>query len=221
MLGSTFERVRDADYDLDAWLGFVTDLAPNARVILAGHSHGAIKIANYMARHGDAQRHSGQIAGVALLSPSDDIGSQRDTLGSRYDEAVNVARGYVEQGEAEALMPGWAFSAPMSAGSYYEAFGPESPLKTFAFHAPEESPLPGMGWTEPTLVVFGSDDGATGALSSDAAASIASRLLSTSQSCDTVVVPDTNHHYRDAESTVADAVVTWATRVLREDRSDS
>jgi pimeloyl-ACP methyl ester carboxylesterase len=207
LLGSTFERVRDAHYDLDAWIGFVADRAPAAAVVLVGHSHGAIKIANYMCDR--AADNPDRVKGVVLLSPSDDIGSQRNRLGGRYDEALELAAGLVEDGHPEVLMPDWAFSAPMSAGTYYEAFGPNSPLTTFAYYQPSLSPLSHdrIGWPQASLVVFGSEDAATGTVTSDEAAEIVRQLLSRTQRCDTFVAPNANHHYRGAEDLVAHTVV--------------
>jgi pimeloyl-ACP methyl ester carboxylesterase len=209
LLGSTFERVREANYDLAAWTTFISSYSPTAAIVLVGHSHGAVKVANYMlAGAGNATQ---RVQGVVLLSPSDDIGSQRDRLKDRYDKALELAAKMVDDGQPNDLMPKWAFSAPMSAGTYYEAYGPDSPLTTFAYHEPSLSPLShdSSGWQQPTLVVFGSDDGATGVMGSDQACEVARGLLSQTERCDTFVVPNTNHHYRGAEDVVAQRVVQW------------
>lgn len=208
-IGSSFERVRDAHYDVSAWIDLISEIAPGSRLALAGHSHGAIKVANYMIEEKESRRE--RVAAIVLLSPSDDIGSRKAKLGTRYDEAVMIAKAHVEEGKPDALMPEWTVSAPLSAGTYYEAFGPESPLRTFAFHSPEISPLSESqaGWIQPSLVIFGSNDGATGSASSDEACAISKNLLSRSKACETVVIENTDHHYRGSEDAVAKAVVDW------------
>lgn len=208
-LGSTFERVGEAGYDLDAWLAFIADLAPRARIVLVGHSHGALKIANHLLASGGAERPT--LAGAVLLSPSDDIGCQRDLLGDRYEEALRWASQRVESGDGRALMPGWAYEDPISAGTYLEAYGPDSPLRTFAFHRPEEATIaaPEAIWPQPTLAVFGSDDIATGPVSSEEAIATMTRWFSGGGRLDAMVVAGAEHEYRGYEDRVARAVTDW------------
>lgn|GEM_PF-2183988 len=214
-LGSSFERVGEAGYDLDAWLSFVADLAPEARIVLVGHSHGALKIANYLLGEGGAR--PGSLSGAVLLSPSDDIGCQRELLGDRYEEALDWASQRVESGEDTALMPDWAYEDPISAGTYLEAYGPESPLRTFAFDRPEEATIaaPKAVWPQPTLAVFGSDDIATGPVSSEEAIATMTRWFSGRGRLDAVLVTGAEHEYRGHEDRVARAVVDWVSDVLR------
>jgi alpha-beta hydrolase superfamily lysophospholipase len=213
LLGSSFERVADAGYDLAAWLSYVEDLAPDAPVVLAGHSHGAIKVANHLI-NADA-RNEDRIAAVALLSPSDDIGDQRVTLRDRYGEALEWATERVDRGEPRALMPAWAYPSRMSAGTYREAFGPGSPLWTFAFHDPARATLadPASIWPQPTLVVFGAEDVATGPLSSADAAATTAEWFAARGRLDTLVVDGANHEYEGHEDSVARSVVEWVSQL--------
>jgi alpha-beta hydrolase superfamily lysophospholipase len=208
-LGSSFERVGEAGYDLEAWLSFIADLAPQARVSLVGHSHGALKIANYLL--GDGGTKSDSLAGVVLLSPSDDIGCQRELLGDRYEEALDWAAQRVESGDDRALMPDWAYEDPISAGTYLEAYGPGSPLRTFAFDRPEEATIaaPEAVWPQPTLAVFGSDDIATGPVSSEEAIATMTRWFSGRGRLDAVWVAGAEHEYRGYEDRVAQIVIDW------------
>jgi predicted esterase len=213
-IGSSFERVREADRDIDAWLHYLSERNSGRSTILVGHSHGAIKVANYMMEHHPSAEH---ISAVVLLSPSDDIGSRQAKLGSRYEEALRLAQARVDSGEGDTLMPDWVFSSPISAGTYYEGFGPDSPLATFAFHSPEVSPLskPGACWAQPTFVLFAENDGATGVVSSTEACAISERLLADTERCNTRVVEGTDHHYRGAETEVSRAVIEWIDQTAR------
>jgi alpha-beta hydrolase superfamily lysophospholipase len=209
-LGSSFERVSEAERDLDAWLSFVEDVAPNSRVVLVGHSHGAVKIANYLIASDEATR-PGRLAGVVLLSPSDDIGAQRAELGDRYDEALDWAVARIENGDERGLMPSWAISAPMSASTYLEAYGPESPLRTFAFGEPSGSALTSAEaiWSHPTLVVFGSDDIATGGVSSRDAVEMLTGWFADVNPLDSLIVDGAEHEYSGHEDSLARSVVEW------------
>jgi Alpha/beta hydrolase family len=208
-LGSTFERVAEAERDLDAWLSFAGDAAPDSRVVLVGHSHGAVKIANYLLAPGE-EAQAGRLAGVVLLSPSDDIGAQRADLGDRYDEALEWASARIEAGEERELMPTWALSVPISAGTYFEAYGPGSPLRTFAFGEPSASPLAGAEstWPQPTLVVFGSDDLATGGVTSRDAVDLLTQWFAQTP-LESLIVDGADHEYRGHEDSLARSVVEW------------
>ena len=208
LLGSSLELVTEAHLDLDAWIGLALETYDVPQVFLAGHSHGAVKVANYALA---APAAPSNVAGIALLSPSDDIGSRRAALGARYPEAVEVARALVDRGRATELMPDWAYWAPLSARTYLEGMGPGSPLSTFALHAPETSPLArGGGWPAPTLVVYGEDDGATAGMSSDEACRIIRTWLARSAAVTSVVVAGANHSYKGHEARVAATVCRWA-----------
>lgn len=213
LLGSSFERVAEAGYDLAAWLSLVEDLAPDAPIVLVGHSHGAIKVANHLIDA--AARNDDRIAAVALLSPSDDIGDQRVTLRDRYEEALAWATERVDRGEPRALMPAWAYPSRMSAGTYQEAFGPGSPLRTFAFHDPARATLadPASIWRQPTLVLFGAEDVATGPLSSAEAAATMAEWFAVGGRLDTLVVEGANHEYEGHEDSVARSVVEWVSQL--------
>jgi pimeloyl-ACP methyl ester carboxylesterase len=209
LLGSSQELVAEAGVDLDAWIGFVIETFQVPQVFLAGHSHGAIKAANYALDSADDAVST--LAGIALLSPSDDIGSRRAALGERYSEALELARALVEQGRETDLMPTWAYWAPLSARTYLEGFGAGSPLRTFALHEPETSPLAsGGGWPVPTLVVYGEADGATAGMSSDAACRLIHSWLTRAPAVTSVVVAGADHTYKGHEAGVARAICEWA-----------
>jgi len=222
LLGSTFERVVEAGYDLAAWLSFVDHVAPGSRVVLVGHSHGAVKIANCLIAPGETIR-ADQLAGVVLLSPSDDIGAQRADLGDRYQEARDWASVRIEAGKEQELMPTWAHSVPISAGTYFEAYGPESPLRTFAFHEPSDSALtsPDAVWSQPTLVVFGSEDIATGEVSSHDAVGLLTRWFANVNPLDSLIVDGADHEYRGHEDSLARSVVEWIEDSARERKREA
>lgn len=91
--GSWWEDMREASLDIDAWLS-LAHAAGYRRVILAGHSHGGIKVAWHL---GTAAQFP-DIAGLILASPS---------LGlTRLDPAIiALAREYLDREAGGELLP--------------------------------------------------------------------------------------------------------------------
>jgi pimeloyl-ACP methyl ester carboxylesterase len=121
-VGGVLERFADCRYDIQAFLDVLARRAPGP-VILQGHSHGALKAAYYLAQTADPR-----IVALILLSPSDDLGVQRRKLGARFEAALDCARELLATGRPEALMPVKYFPDPLSAQTYLDTFGPDSPL---------------------------------------------------------------------------------------------
>ncbi len=216
LFGSSFEKVTEAPLDIEAWTQFAGEgLGQRRNVILIGHSHGAVKVANYLSDN-SANSTTVQIVAAALLSPSDDIGGQRSKLGTRYGEALDIAKGLVESGRGQSYMPEWAYSSPMSAATYLEAFDKQSPLRAFALHEPDSSPLTAMKepWALPTLVTFGEHDGATAGMPSEQAiAIIEARILQGVPSLSGSVIESADHHYRSKERDLVATILNWAQEI--------
>ena len=209
--GSALELVAEASRDLEAWTDFACETYPVERVFGVGHSHGAIKVANYVLDRGSVAC----LSGVALLSPSDDIGTQRKALGDRYVTALEVARQLIAEGRPTDAMPSWSHWAPMSAQTYVEAFGPHSPLSTFAFHAPASSRLAARGgWTARTLVVFAERDSATAGMTADEACDLLHSWFSSRDLLECTVIQGADHSYLGCENLVATTVAKWALDAL-------
>ena len=119
VLGSSFEYEEMVTWISQPGFHISASHIQVARVVLAGHSHGD-QIAHYMRREAAADC----VGAVALLSPSDYLANRARVVGGSLRRSPPDRAGAGSQGQPEALMPEWAFSAPMSAGTYAEAFGP-------------------------------------------------------------------------------------------------
>ncbi|MGB7062715.1 MAG: alpha/beta fold hydrolase [Candidatus Zixiibacteriota bacterium] len=124
-IGSAYEVFEECILDIRAWIEFLQSRG-SGKVILQGHSHGAVKAVYYLTEVQDPR-----ITGLVLLSPSDDMGLQRSDLGKTFDEALDVARRKVKERKGEELMPSKYFVYPISARTYLDSFDKNSHLGIF------------------------------------------------------------------------------------------
>ena len=152
-VGGAFEIFEDCLKDIRAWVDFARSRGAE-RIILEGHSHGAIKAVYYLSKTADPS-----VAGLVLLSPSDDFGLQRYRMGRRFDEILGIAKKMVDEGRGNEFLPLDYFHYHISAATYYDTFRPSSRIKIFnismtdthRFHELETI-------TVPVLVLVGSVD---------------------------------------------------------------
>lgn len=124
-IGGSLEIFEDCIKDIQAWIDFLEGRGTE-RLILEGHSHGAVKATYYLSRVADPA-----IKGLVLLSPSDDFGLQRYRMGKRFDEIVGIAQKMVAEGRGGEFMSRDYFPYVVSAATYFDTFRPESHLKVF------------------------------------------------------------------------------------------
>lgn len=201
--GGSYETFSDCLLDIDAWLALCESLS--VRVVLMGHSHGALKVAYYAFKRVLPQHVVGQI----LLSPSDDISMQRQRLGERFDEALALASSIIGR-NGEEMMPDWAYGYPVSAKMYLDMFGETSELGLFRFDDASSMLNAPARFSVPTLVVFGERDKSTSSLSSQAAIERIQRSLAQSVDVTGQVVRGADHYYHGAETELARVVGSWA-----------
>ena len=115
-LGGIYEKLADSVADIKAWIDFVVGRGAK-RVILQGHSHGAIKVVHYLATTRDPR-----VCGLILLSPSDDMGWAREKLGQRFLWVLARARELVRAGKGRQLLPEKDFPYPVSAATFFDCY---------------------------------------------------------------------------------------------------
>ena len=152
-IGGIYEIFEECILDIQAWIELLKARGTR-RIILQGHSHGALK-AVYHIYNSDIP----DIAGLVLLSPSDDFGMQRSRLGDRFGEALTVAADLVSQGKGASLMPEEYFHYPISARTYMDIFSSGSHLKIFNLSKTDTDGLAELASIGvPVLVILGSVD---------------------------------------------------------------
>ncbi len=113
-IGGMYEKLTDSVADIKAWIDFATGREAK-RIVLQGHSHGAIKVTNYLSVTGDPR-----VSGLILLSPSDDMGIARKQLGERYLWVLARAREMVSKGSGRNLLPARDSAYPVSAATFFD-----------------------------------------------------------------------------------------------------
>ena len=150
-IGGTYEIFEECVEDIGAWIAYLRSRGTR-HVILQGHSHGALKVTYYLYRESDPR-----VAGLILLSPSDDFGCQRSKLGSRFAEAVEAARTMVGSGRGADLIPDGYYHYPVSAATYLDIFDDGSKLKSFNLSRTDTQEFPELRSIRvPVLTIVGS-----------------------------------------------------------------
>jgi len=120
--GAAYERIDECRLDIDAWLELLEQRGCR-RVLLMGHSLGAIKAVYWQARQPRPL-----VGGLAAFSPprlsaaAFEQGDGRD----RYLESLSRAQQEVESGNAERLLEvAFPFPMTMSAGTFIDKYAAE------------------------------------------------------------------------------------------------
>ena len=100
--------------DIKAWVDFAVGRGAK-RIILQGHSHGAIKATHYLVTTRDPR-----VCGLILLSPSDDMGIARKQLGDRFLWVLARARELARAGKGRQLLPERDTQYPVSAATFFD-----------------------------------------------------------------------------------------------------
>lgn len=206
--GGSYEIFDKCLLDISGWMDFCSEQL-GKRIVLMGHSHGALKAAYYAAKAADAR-----LVALVLISPSDDVGLQKRNLGSRYDEALKLANQRLQEGNGRELLPKWMYGQPISAEMYVDMYAPDSELALFTFSEPGASNGLVSEITLPTLVVFGSDDKATSVVDSHQALRLCEQALVRAARFTGRVVEGGDHQYKGKEDQLATTVIEWAKATL-------
>lgn len=187
-IGSWYEVIEECPLDITAWLSAARDLG-YPRVVLAGHSFGAVKSLRYLADGG------AELDGLVLASPSLGITTLQDRV-------VELATEMVRRGEGEQLLP---------EGSWPRGFGTRTvSAQTYASWSRSVDLIygPAKAWRAgivvPVLAYYG-DDGDVGA---------APELDRFTAGMDNaavtrLIMPGIAHNYQQGTATIAAAVGSW------------
>jgi pimeloyl-ACP methyl ester carboxylesterase len=119
-VGGMYEKLGDSVADIRAWIDFAVSRGAE-RIILQGHSHGAIKVTHYLTTTRDPR-----VCGLILLSPSDDMGMARKQLGERFLWVLARARELVRADKGRQLLPGRDSQYPVSAATFFDCHNKDS-----------------------------------------------------------------------------------------------
>ncbi len=150
--GEAFEHFTDCKYDIAAMVRTVKALGYR-KVVLAGHSTGANKVAYYCSRPGHG------VAAAIMLGPVSDIPGLRQQYGKKFNTVLARARTMVQQGRGGELLPSslvgsWFWSA----ARLLSVATPGKPEDTFPYYDSNRKFPWVKNWRLPLLVILGSRD---------------------------------------------------------------
>ena len=149
-IGGMYERLADSVADIRAWVDFVIARGAS-RVILQGHSHGAIKVVHYLVTTNDPR-----VCGLILLSPSDDMGIARKQLGDRFLWVLARARELVRAGKGRQLLTERDSQYPVSAATFFDCHNKGSITGIFNMSRTDRREFPELASISvPVLVAVG------------------------------------------------------------------
>jgi pimeloyl-ACP methyl ester carboxylesterase len=190
LAGGGWERFDESPYDVDAWITFAASLGFE-RVVVIGHSLGALKAAHYQALRQDP-RVAGLVAASAALPAA------------RSDpKLVALAEKMEAEGRGQDLLP-WG-SSRAGAGTHSAATFLNR-VRTGLDQYGLDDPDPAIGRVRcPVLAFFGTvqDTGTAADLE------MIRRNAKSAERVDTAMVEGANHIYTDRESVVARVILDW------------
>jgi pimeloyl-ACP methyl ester carboxylesterase len=207
-IGAAHELFEECVLDIEAWLDFLSSRG-HGSIALQGHSSGAAKVVYYL-----SQKQDSRVKSIILLSPSDDVGLQRQSLGDRFEEALATARGMLSEGRGDQLMPTGYFDYPIDAKTYLNMFGPETKNGVFDFSSSSRTEFVELAAVQcPILAVLGS---VREAVVGDVGEFLVHLRAYARRSahCATHVVAGAPHNYMDHEDRIAELVTDWVAKLV-------
>lgn len=204
-IGNAYERFTDCVLDIAAWLGFLESRGWT-RVVLEGHSFGAMKSAYYL-----GTRQEARVVAAVLLSPGERGFFERN-MGSHFVQARQKAEALVAQGEPDQLI---AIGGHTLLSARILVSGAHETVATNVFNFTD----PDHPWTEigairvPMLIVFGTV-GEYITLPPEEACRLICQKAVSSPRCDYRVFEGAPHNYKFREAEVAEAVGDWVAEVV-------
>jgi pimeloyl-ACP methyl ester carboxylesterase len=190
LAGGGWERFDESPHDVDAWITFAVSLGFE-RVVILGHSLGALKVAYYQALKQDPR-----VAGLVAASPP--------IQAARVDpEMTKLAERMVAEGKGQDLLP-WGSSragaGTHSAATYVNRV--QTGLDQYGLLTAK----PAIGKVRcPVLAFFGTIQDTGGWEDLD----MIRRNATSAERIDTAIIDGADHVYTGRESAVAQVLLGW------------
>ncbi len=205
--GQIFERFEDCISDIDAWLKYFKSKGYN-KIILQGHSLGAVKVVYYLYKKPETD-----LAALVIASPPDMLGKARvEAERKSFERDLTEAKKIVTEGDDKALLSNiiwdWYY---ISAGTYLNIVAEEAKTDVFPI-------LRGGDFKElesikiPILAFYGGTDDVV-VFSPEKDLEIIKKHLMNEKS-KTLLVGTASHSYFKHEKQAALGVVDWLKEIL-------
>lgn len=201
-IGEVYERIEDSVKDIAAWVNFLKAKG-FTKLILMGHSLGAVKAVLY------ASEHQHQLSGLILASPPDMLGLARNE--KDFGKKIKEAKELVDSKQENTLLKETVFdSYPISAGTYLNLFGDDSAANVFSIKSGKESEKL-KAISIPLLIIFGEKDECFDYNPEG----ITKFFRKQSPDATFTILPNANHIYLNEENAFAKKVVEFVKEKLR------
>lgn len=148
-IGQVYERIEDSVKDIVAWINYLKNQGYN-KVILMGHSLGAVKAVLY------AKKYQDTLSGLVLASPPDMLGLAKAE--NDFNQKMEEAKELVLAGKDDELLNGRVFdNYPISAGTFLNFFSEGSEADVFPIKVGRKSEQLSKVKL-PMFVIFGEKD---------------------------------------------------------------
>src|SRR4051812_41123315 len=182
--GAYWELVSESWIDIKSWLDFASNTLAPQRLVLAGHSYGAMKVTWYQ-----GERQDPRLAGLISASGPVRPPSQRPELG----EALALAERMVAEGRGLELLPFGSLGRPGSLSAQTVADRGASLVDVYGLDG-GDSPLGKVRC--PFLAILGSEEPQIGA---PADLATLQRNARSSARAETALIEGANHLYQGRE----------------------
>ncbi len=193
--GAYWELASEAWIDIKAWLDYAAATFAPRRLVLAGHSYGAVKVTWYQGTRQD-DRLAGLISASGPVRPP----RQRPELAG---EALALARQMVAEGRGLDLLPFGSTGRPGSLSAQTVVDRAASLVDTYGMDG-GDSPLGNIRC--PVLAILGTKEPQIGM---PADLDTLKRNARAAASIDTALIEGANHLYQGCEEAVAEAIYGW------------
>lgn len=193
--GAWWELASESPIDIRAWLDYTEQSIAPKKLVLAGHSYGAVKVTWYAGTQKDT-RLAGLISASGPVRPP----SKRPELNG---DLLEVARKMVDEGRGLELLPFGSTGRPGSLSAQTVVNRADSLVDTYGMES-EGSPLSQI--VCPVLAILGAKEPAIGAPED---LDTLKRNARSSPAASTALIEGANHLYQDREEVVAKAIFAW------------
>lgn len=194
MGGAWWELASESWLDIKAWLDYASATLAPRRLVLAGHSYGAVKVTWYQGTRQDS-RLAGLISASGPVRPP----RQRPELG----DPLALARTMVAEGRGLELLPFGSVGRPGSLSAQTVIDRADSLVDTYGMDG-GDSPLGNIRC--PILAILGTKEPQIGSPADLATMKANARSAA---SFDSAVIEGANHLYAGCEEDVAQAIYAW------------
>ena len=202
-VGGMYETLAECVQDIRGAVNWLAGRGHH-RLILQGHSHGALKAVHYLHATGDRA-----VTALALLSPSDDFALARQKLGERFEAGRALAADMVANGRGGELMPPGYYDYPTSAATWHDCHRPGSIGSLLNLARTDREEFPELAAIRlPVFMAVGTENEAF-TLPAVEFVNQAGAALANAASFHGAVIEGAPHNYLDYEDELAAALGRW------------